>query len=143
MSTRLSEGNLVEAARRVWDGDKTIFTIRMEAPYRLREWMKAVYDWDIEAVFLTDSDFRHIKRRHGKCESSRGQIDIVPEDFSCIPEVLANFDSIEHTDTDKLGNRKFLIVHQKKETVFMVTVQRGKRKLEVKTFWKCLSGASC
>ena len=96
------------------------------------------------SVFITDSDIRHIKRKHGSDEERRGQITIVPDDFSCIPQVLNEFDSCEHTDTDKLGNKKFLLKKNIGGTVYLVTIQRGKRKLEIKTMWKeNRSGASC
>nr|WP_253904665.1 hypothetical protein [Adlercreutzia sp. ZJ473] len=63
----------------------------------------------LESVFITDSDIRHIKRKHGDNEEQRGQSNIKPKDFACIPLVLNDFDSCEHIDTDKLGNKKFLL----------------------------------
>ena len=72
----------------------------------------------------------------------RGQQSIVPSDFALIPKVLNEFDACEHTD--KLGNKKFLLRKEIGDTVYLVTAQRGKRKLEVKTMWKAhRSGASC
>ena len=97
----------------------------------------------LESVFITDSDIRHIKRKHGNSEESRGQVAIEPSDFGRIPFVLNEFDTCEHTDTDKLGNKKFLLTKSMGDTVYLVTIQRGKRKLEIKTMWKRRSGASC
>lgn len=78
------------------------------------------------------------RRQHG------GQQSIVPSDFALIPKVLNEFDACEHADTDKLGNKKFLLRKEIGDTVYLVTAQRGKRKLEVKTMWKAhRSGASC
>ena len=79
-----------------------------------------------------------LRRQHG------GQQSIVPRDFALIPKVLNEFDACEHADTDKLGNKKFLLRKEIGDTVYLVTAQRGKRKLEVKTMWKAhRSGASC
>ena len=59
----------------------------------------------LERVFITDSDIQHIKKHHAANESRRGQIDVIPEDFAFLPEVLNDFDSCALVDTDKLGNR--------------------------------------
>jgi len=96
----------------------------------------------LESVFITDSDIRHIMKRHSGSEESRGQLPIVPKDFSCIPVALSDFDTCEHSDTDKLGNMKFLLTKRVGDLFYVVTIQRGKRKLEVKTMWK-RPGASC
>lgn len=73
-----------------------------------------------------------------------GQLAVRPDDFARIPAVLNEFDSCEHTDTDKLGNKKFLLKKSMQDMVYLVTIQRGKRKLEIKTMWKAkLPGASC
>lgn len=61
-----------------------------------------------------------------------------------IPNVLNNFDSCDYSNTDKLGNKKFVLAKDLNSVVYIVTIQRGKRKLEIKTMWKTnLSGASC
>ena len=86
----------------------------------------------LENVFITDSDIRHIKRKHGTNEEERGQVAVKPSDFGRIPTVLNEFDTCEHTDTDKLGNKKFLLTKNMGHTVYLVTIQRGKRKLEIK-----------
>ena len=96
----------------------------------------------LERVFITDSDMRHIKKHHAKNEQSRGQIDIVPDDFGCIPIVLNDFDSCCHTGTDRLGNKRFELMKRIGNVFYVITVQRGERKLEVKTMWK-KPGASC
>ena len=104
--------------------------------------MEPHFEEPLELAFITDSDIRHIKKNHGHSESRRGQQDIKPCDFAWVPAILNEFDSCEHTDTDKLGNRKFLIKKTLDSTIYLVTIQRGKRKLEIKTMWK-MSGASC
>lgn len=135
---------LVGAAESVWNGSDARINISIDVSSKLVNHMSDYLSEALLSVFITDSDIRHIKRKHGSDEERRGQITIVPDDFSCIPQVLNEFDSCEHTDTDKLGNKKFLLKKNIGGTVYLVTVQRGKRKLEIKTMWKeNRSGASC
>ena len=51
-------------------------------------------------------------------------------------------DTCQHVDTDLLGNMKFELVKTIGDMFYVVTIQRGKKKLEVKTMWK-KPGASC
>ena len=97
-----------------------------------------------QTVFLTDSDIRHIKKKHGSNEAAKGQIDITPDDFALIPLVLNEFDTIEHSLTDKLGYKKLLFQKNCEGIVYVATVERGESKVEVRTFWKMrVLGASC
>lgn len=138
------ESLLVGAAKSVWSGSKASINIGIEVGEKLIEWMSSHLPNKLESVFITDSDMRHIMRSHGDKEEERGQRVITPQDFACIPAVLNNFDSCEHTDTDKLGNKKFLLRKDINGEVYLVTIQRGKRKLQIKTMWKEIrSGASC
>ena len=145
MAERYPESDvLVGAAESVWNGSDARINISIDVSSKLVNHMSDYLSEALLSVFITDSDIRHIKRKHGSDEDRRGQITIVPDDFSCIPQVLNEFDSCEHTDTDKLGNKKFLLKKNIGGTVYLVTVQRGKRKLEIKTMWKeNRSGASC
>lgn len=145
MAERYPESDvLVGAAESVWNGSDARINISIDISSKLVNHMSDYLPEALLSVFITDSDIRHIKRKHGSDEERRGQITIVPDDFSCIPQILNEFDSCEHTDTDKLGNKKFLLKKNIGGTVYLVTVQRGKRKLEIKTMWKeNRSGASC
>ena len=145
MAERYPESDvLVGAAESVWNGSDARINISIDVSSKLVNHMSDYLPEALLSVFITDSDIRHIKRKHGSDEERRGQITIVPDDFSCIPQVLNEFDSCEHTDTDKLRNKKFLLKKNIGGTVYLVTVQRGKRKLEIKTMWKeNRSGASC
>lgn len=135
---------LVDAAESVWDGSDVKINISISVSEKLIAVMGAHLPGKLEVAFITDSDIRHIKRKHGRCEELRGQLTISPADFASIPAVLNDFDSCEHTDTDKLGNKKFVLTKDLGSTIYVVTVQRGKRKLEIKTMWKVdRSGASC
>ncbi len=138
------ESLLVGAAESVWSGSDARINIGIDVSAKLVEEMREYIPEDLSLVFITDSDIRHIMKRHGKAEESRGQVTITPKDFACIPIVLNEFDTCESVDTDKLGNRKFLLKKNIEGNIFLVTVQRGKRKLEIKTMWKeNKSGASC
>ena len=135
---------LVNAAENIWEGSESRVTISMTVSERLRSEMEDEFGMALESVFITDSDIRHIKKKHGSSEGSRRQRNIGPEDFECLPAIINDFDKVSHTDTDKLGNMKFLFSKEIGCIAYVATVQRGKRKLEIKTFWKkSLPGASC
>jgi hypothetical protein len=135
---------LVGAATSVWDGSEAKVTIKIAVSAALNAELVALLGGGIESVFITDSDIRHIKKTHGTGEQERGQLDISPQDFAAIPLILNEFDSVRHTDTDKLGNKKLLIIKDIGDLAYIATVQRGRKKMEIKTFWKTkVSGASC
>ena len=133
---------LVGAAESVWMGSRSLVTIQIMVSEKLRERMEQYGISPLESVFITDSDIRHIMKRHTEQEERRGQLPIEPSDFSYIPVVLGDFDTCEHSDTDKMGNKKFLLTKRVGDLYYVVTIQRGMRKLEVKTMWK-RPGASC
>jgi hypothetical protein len=58
-----------------------------------------------------------------------------------LPFILNDFDSIERGEDDKIGNARFLISKELEGKAYLVTIQRGKYKLEIKTFYKKKSGA--
>lgn len=143
-NTYPEEALLVGAAESVWNGSDARINIAIDVSAKLTEEMKEHLPEDLSFVFITDSDIRHIMKHHGRAEESRGQVTIAPRDFARIPIVLNEFDTCECVDTDKLGNKKFLLKKNIEGNIFLVTVQRGKRKLEIKTMWKeNKSGASC
>jgi len=131
-------------AESVWNGNNAPLKIEMAVKDRLHAELQRLLDKDIKTVFLTDSDIRHIKRKHGSHESARGQVDITPEDFALIPYVLNEFDHAEHDITDKKGNKKLLFQKNCGGMVYVATVERGESKVEIRTFWKMREpGASC
>lgn len=135
---------LVGAAESIWSGSDAKINISIDVSEKLIAAMSEHLPEKLDSVFITDSDIRHIKRKHGLAEEERGQLAIKPADFANIPEVLNDFDTCDHSDTDKLGNKKFVLTKDLGSTVYVVTIQRGKRKLEIKTMWKInRSGASC
>lgn len=50
--------------------------------------------------------------------------------------LVNDFDAIERARDDKKGNMSFEISKSISSTYYVITFQRGKKKLEVKTFWK-------
>lgn len=135
---------LVGAAESIWRGSDARISICIDVGEKLIIAMEGHLPERLESAFITDSDIRHIKLKHGAKEEKRGQLTIEPADFANIPKVLNSFDTCEHTDTDKLGNKKFVLTKDLGNIVYVVTIQRGKRKLEVKTMWKAnRPGASC
>ena len=90
-------------AASVWNSGNSPAKIEMAVTGKLSVELKRLLDKNIQTVFLTDSDIRHIKKKHGSNEADRGQVDITPDDFALIPFVLNEFDKAEHYITDKLG----------------------------------------
>ena len=131
-------------AASVWNGSTSPAKVEMVVKGRLYTELKRLLNKDIQTVFLTDSDIRHIKKKHGSNESAKGQADITPDDFALIPLVLNEFDKVEHSLTDKLGYKKLLFQKNCGGMVYVATVERGETKVEVRTFWKMhVPSASC
>ncbi|MDR0596541.1 MAG: hypothetical protein LBG50_03270 [Clostridiales Family XIII bacterium] len=133
---------LVGAAESIWADESIKITITMKAPTRIAEEIEKISNKSFETIMITDSDIRHIKKGHGRGESDRGQSDIMPEDFRVLPTLLSDFDDIEEGVPDKLGNSRYMLRKQIGDMHYLALVQRGKRKLEIKTFYKRkMSGA--
>ena len=131
-------------AASVWNGSNSPAKVEMVVSGRLHAELMRLLGKDIQTIFLTDSDIRHIKKKHGNNEAARGQIDITPDDFALIPLVLNEFDKINHDLTDKLGNKKILFEKNCGGMVYVAAVERGENKMAVRTFWKMrVPGASC
>ena len=131
-------------AASIWNGNSSPVKVEMTATGKLHAELKRMLGKDIQTVFLTDSDIRHIKKKHGSNEAARGQVNITPDDFALIPLVLNEFDKAEHDLTDKRGNKKLLFQKNCGGMVYIATVERGENKVEVRTFWKMrIPGASC
>jgi hypothetical protein len=95
-------------AGNVWRGSKAVIKMELAVAGRLKAELQRLLGTDVQTIFVTDSDIRHIKRKHGRGEALRGQIDVTPDDIALIPLVLNEFDTIEHTETDRKGNKKIL-----------------------------------
>jgi hypothetical protein len=127
---------LTGMAQTVWEGSKSAARVNFSLSDRLRAELRTLLGKDIGTIFITDSDARHIKKRHGQGEARRGQEDITPEDFALIPLVMNEFDTATHDDTDALGNKKILFVKQVNGSVYTASVERGNDQIGVITLWK-------
>jgi hypothetical protein len=127
---------LVELAKTTWSGDIKTARVNFSLSDKLKMELKKLLDREIKSIFITDSDVRHIKKNHGQGESKRGQEDITPEDFALIPAVMNEFDTAQHEDTDRRGNKKVLFVKKVNGTVYTASVERGNNQLGVITLWK-------
>jgi hypothetical protein len=76
---------MVAMAESVWNGNNTSIKMELSISDRLQAEFHKLLGTDVQTIFITDSDIRHIKKQHGQRESLRGQIDIQPEDFALVP----------------------------------------------------------
>lgn len=137
------ESLLVGTAESVWKGSDARVNISIDVGQRLADTIGEEIEGQLECVFITDSDIRHIRRKHGANEERRGQQSIVPNDFALIPKVLNESDACDHADGQG-GQQEVPREKGDRGTAYLVTAQRGKGKLEVKTMRKAhRSGASC
>jgi len=131
-------------AASVWSGGNSPAKVEMVVTGRLQTELRQMLDKNIQTIFITDSSIRHIKKKHGSKEAARGQVDITPDDFALIPLILNEFDKVQHDLTDKKGNKKLLFQKSYNGMLYIATIERGKHKMEVRTFWKMHTpGASC
>ena len=87
-----------------------------------------------------------VNKDHGneKKEASRGQLPITKEDWVRIPDVVANYDNVEHGGKDSYG--KDLIRYTKSYpdgvTRYVEEVRNGRGELSAKTMWKTRTASS-
>ena len=137
------ESLLVGTAESVWKGSDARVNISIDVGQRLADTIGEEIEGQLECVFITDSDIRHIRRKHGANEERRGQQSIVPNDFALIPKGLNESDACDHADGQG-GQQEVPREKGDRGTAYLVTAQRGKGKLEVKMMRKAhRSGASC
>ena len=60
-------------------------------------------------------------------------------DFALIPVVLNEFDSVEYTGEDKLGNKKLFFIKKIERTIYIAGIERGNNQIGVITLWKTKS----
>jgi hypothetical protein len=127
---------LIDMAEKAWNGDMTPARINFAPSDKLKVELKKLAVQDLQQVFITDSDVRHIKKRHGQNQVKQGQIDLTPEDIALIPFVMNEFDTAKHDETDSSGNKKFLFEKQINGTAYVASIERGKNKEQIITLWK-------
>ncbi|MDR1786172.1 MAG: hypothetical protein LBR23_06915 [Spirochaetaceae bacterium] len=127
---------LIDMAQRAWNGDKTAARFNFAPSEKLKAELKKRTGQDLQQVFITDSDIRHIKNQHSQNEGSRGQVDISPEDIALIPFVMNEFDSAETGKPDNKGNSRVEFRKQIDGTAVAVSIERGAGKEQVVSLWK-------
>ena len=127
---------LVELAKAAWEGNLKAARVDFSLSTKLKAELRKLLGKEIKSIFITDSDVRHIKKNHGQDEAQRGQEDIIPEDFALIPVVMNEFDTAQHEDTDKLGNKKVLFIKKVNGNIYTASVERGNNQMGVITLWK-------
>lgn len=133
---------LADLANAAWDDTSVQGKVSFAPSQKLRDKVKELFGHDINEVFITADNIRHIKNDHGTGEESRGQVDIKPEDIADIYDVVNDFESATKERDDKLGNQNILVVKGKNGKMFALLTERGKSKAEVKTVYKQKEKAS-
>jgi hypothetical protein len=127
---------IVAMAESAWAGNRRVVKIEFSLSDNLKIKLKELLGKEIKKIFITDSDARHIKKHHGQNEEKRGQVDITPADFALIPVILNEFDTVEHSGEDKLGNKKLMFTKKIEGTIYLASIQRGNNQIGVITIWK-------
>jgi len=127
---------LVAMAESAWAGNRKTAKIEFTLLDGLKTKLKELLGKDIHKIFITDSDVRHIKKHHGQNEDKRGQIDISPADFAFIPVIMNEFDTVEHTGEDKMGNKKLLFTKKIEGVAYLASIEMGNNQIGVITLWK-------
>lgn len=87
---------------------------------------------------IAEGDVRHILKQHGneEAEAQRGQRAVTKQDIERLPELLAEFDDIEFSGLNELGNETFIVKKVIGEDVYCAQeVRIGRKKLVVKSMW--------
>ena len=127
--------SLVNLARAAWN-DKTVQgKVSFKPSQKLRDKVQELFGHDIDEVFITADDMRHIKNDHSEHEEKRGQVNVTPENLSDVYDVVNSFDEAEVQKADSNGNQKMLAVRNKDGKKFALLIERGKRKAQVKTYY--------
>jgi hypothetical protein len=127
---------LVAMAETAWAGNLKSVKIEFSLSDRLKVKLTDLLGKEIRKIFITDSDARHIKRRHGQNEEQRGQIDITPADFAFIPVILNEYDTVKRIGEDKIGNKKLEFTKKIEGKFYLVSIEKGKNQIGVITLWK-------
>ena len=126
---------LVNLARAAWSDKKAQGKVSFKPSQKLRDKVQELFGHDIDEVFITADDMRHIKNDHSEHEEKRGQVNITPENISDVYEVVNSFDEAEIQKSDPSGNQKMLVVRNGDGKEFALLIERGKHKAQVKTYY--------
>lgn len=127
---------LVNLARAAWSDKKAQGKVSFKPSQKLRDKVRELFGHDIDEVFITADDMRHMKNAHSDGEEKRGQVNLTPEDFAEVYHVVNEFDSATKERDDRRGNQNILVVKNADGRMFALLVERGKNKAEIKTVYK-------
>ena len=127
---------LVNLARAAWSDKKAQGKVSFKPSQKLRDKVQEFFGHDIDEVFITADDMRHIKNAHSDSEEKRGQVNLTPEDIAEVYHVVNEFDSATKERDDRRGNQNILVVKNADGRMFALLVERGKNKAEIKTVYK-------
>lgn len=128
--------SLVELANRAWSDSKAQGRVSFAPSKKLRDRVQELFGHDIDEVFITADDMRHIKNDHGANEEKRGQVNITSDEIAGLYDTVNDFDSAAIQKADSKGNKKLLVVRGSNGRSYSLLIERGKHKAEVKTFYK-------
>ena len=128
--------SLVELANRAWSDSKAQGRVSFAPSKKLRDKVQELFGHDIDEVFITADDMRHIKNDHGANEEKRGQVNITSDEIVGLYDTVNDFNSAAIQKADSKGNKKLLVVRGSNGKSYSLLIERGKHKAEVKTFYK-------
>ena len=126
---------LADLARAAWNDKTAQGKVSFAPSQKLRDKVRELFGHDIDEVFITADDIRHIKNDHSEHEEKRGQVNMTPEDVSDVYDVVNEFDDAEIQKTDPQGNQKMLVVRSVNGKEFALLIERGKHKAQIKTYY--------
>lgn len=128
--------SLLNLATKVWQNPRAQGKVTFYPSQKLKDKVKELFGHDIDTVFITAEDIRHIKSGHSEHEESRGQINLSEQDIPDIYDVVNDFDNATKLQSDAKGNQKIMFVKDVNGKMISLLIERGKHKAQVKTAYK-------
>ncbi len=127
---------LIKLAMEAWTNKTINKKLSFSPTEKLKETISELFGHKIEEVFITSNGIRHLRNHHGEGEEKRGQINFTPDMAGEIYDTVNNFDVITKERNDNLGNQNVLVMKKGGGNTFVVLTERGKKRVEIKTFYK-------
>ncbi len=127
---------LADLAEKSWNDKDYNGKVSFNPSKKFRDKVQELFGHDVDEIFITASDMRHIKSHHGENEEKRGQINITVENIGDIYDIINDFDFAQKENTDKQGNQSIMVMKNNGGTGYTLLFERGKKKAQVKTAFK-------
>ncbi|MBR0288358.1 MAG: hypothetical protein IJQ82_05210, partial [Selenomonadaceae bacterium] len=101
---------LAELAKAAWNDKNFNGKVSFTPSKKFRDKAQELFGHDIDTVFITGSDIRHIKGHHGTGEDARGQVDMTPDSIADIYDTVNDFSSARRERDDNKGNKTISVV---------------------------------